>query len=223
MNVVITGTSRGIGLELARQALQRGDRVLAVARQPERSTGLQDLRRSFPKLLDIFTADLSYQESPGKINLAVAKWSHVDVLINNAGIFRNGESLRDFQESFQINAFMPLMVTRALLPMLKKSEYPRVVNVTSKMGSITDNASGGHYAYRASKCALNMIAKSMSLDYPWLNTVVVHPGWVKTDMGGSGAITPVPESANGIWTLALELKPEQTGKFFDFQGKELPW
>jgi NAD(P)-dependent dehydrogenase (short-subunit alcohol dehydrogenase family) len=224
MNVVITGASRGIGLELTRQALQRGDQVMAVARQPERSKPLQDLRRSHQRQLEIFTADLSYPESPGKILLGTERWmGHVDVLINNAGILKQGEVMRDFVESFQINAVMPFMVTRALVPLLKKSQAPRVVNITSKMGSIADNASGGYYAYRASKAALNMINKSISIDNPWLTSVVVHPGWVKTDMGGSGATLSVTESAQGIWALALELQPKQTGHFYDYQSKEIPW
>lgn len=97
------------------------------------------------------------------------------------------------------------------------------MNITSKMGSIADNASGGYYAYRASKTALNMINKSLSVDQPWLTSVVVHPGWVQTDMGGAQAPLPVTESAKGIWALALELRPEDSGRFLDYRGTEIPW
>ena len=95
--------------------------------------------------------------------------------------------------------------------------------MTSMMGSIADNTSGGSYAYRASKAALNMINKSLSVDNSWLTTVVVHPGWVKTDMGGAGAPVEPRASALGIWKLVRGLKMKDSGHFFDFHGKELPW
>lgn len=223
MNIVITGTSRGIGLEMAHQALDRGDQVLAVARLPERSRELQDLRRRYGRLIEIFTADFNYPETVSKVALVTERWSHVDMLINNAGVFRQGESLRDFNESFQINAVMPFMLAKSLLPALKKSSSPRVVQITSRMGSISDNKSGGYYVYRASKAALNMINKSMAADHPWLTTVVIHPGWVKTDMGGREALVEVQDSAAGILRIAREIQLKDSGKFFDYQGNEVPW
>lgn len=91
------------------------------------------------------------------------------------------------------------------------------------MGSIASNTSGSHYAYRASKAALNMISRSLSLDHDWLTSVVVHPGWAQTDMGGPQATVPVADSARGIWRLATGARRQDSGRFFDYQGTELTW
>ncbi|MGE0528608.1 MAG: SDR family oxidoreductase [Bdellovibrionales bacterium] len=219
MKVVITGTSRGIGAGLVERALADKHQVLAVARHPEESS----LTKLKSDLLTMVSADVTDPEAPDKIADAVQKWGRVDILINNAGIFRQGESCEDFQNSFLVNSIAPFLLTRRLLPYLKESEFPRVASITSLMGSVTDNSSGGYYAYRSSKAALNMITKSLSIDNPWLTAVVLHPGWVKTDMGGSAAPTSVEESTAGLWRIIDNLEPKQTGRFFDFRGKELPW
>jgi NAD(P)-dependent dehydrogenase (short-subunit alcohol dehydrogenase family) len=223
MRVVITGTSRGIGLELTKQALERGDHVLALARDPGGSAGLQKLAKEYPQLLSTAAIDVIDPELKPKLEAALKSWPHVDTLINNAGIFQQGTKREDFMKSFAVNSVAPFEIASAVLPWLKKSASARVVNVTSLMGSIDDNGSGGYYAYRASKSALNMINKSLSKDQPWLTTIVIHPGWVQTDMGGSGAPVGVPESAQGIWSVTQKLKPENSGQFFDFRGKQLPW
>lgn len=223
MNVVITGVSRGIGLELAKEALSKGDQVLAIARAPEESPGLTDLRRKFPKTLTVEAVDLSAPEADAKIASAAAAWPHVDVLINNAGIYREGEKIEDFLASFQVNSVVPFLVTKALLLKLRKASSPRVVQITSAMGSIADNTSGGSYAYRSSKAALNMINKCFAIENPWLTTIVIHPGWVKTDMGGQEALVEPEESVAGIWHVTRDLKPGDSGKFYDFRGKILAW
>lgn len=223
MNVVVTGSSRGIGLELTKQALQRGDKVLAAARDPQGSKELQKLQKEFPQLLFTATVDVEDPEAGAKILAAVKQWPQVDVLINNAGILTQGTKREDFLKSFTVNSIAPFEITTALLPMLKKSSSARVVHITSLMGSIDDNSSGGYYTYRASKSALNMINKSLSLDNSWLTTIVIHPGWVMTDMGGATAPVKVEESARGIWAVTQNLKSTNTGEFFDFRGNHLPW
>ena len=221
MNVVITGASRGIGLELTRQALDKGDQVLAAARDPKSSKGLTELEKKYSGKLKLLAVDVSSDGAAEQI--AEATGPSVDVLINNAGIYLKNDSAQDFAKSFQVNSVAPLFVTKALLPKLRKFAAPRVVQITSLMGSIDDNGSGGSYAYRASKAALNMLNKCLAIENPWLTTIVMHPGWVKTDMGGSAAPTETEASVAGIWRVTRELKNSDSGKFFDFRGKNLPW
>jgi NAD(P)-dependent dehydrogenase (short-subunit alcohol dehydrogenase family) len=222
MKVLITGVSRGIGLELARVALRAGHQVLAVARQPQASAALVELARGHAGQLQVMGADLRGAGSAAAIAAAVQDRG-LDVLLNNAGILLEGETREDFIESFMVNSVAPFEVTHALLPQLRKSANARVVHVTSKMGSIADNTAGGHYAYRASKAALNMVNRSIARDHDWLTAVVVHPGWVRTRMGGAEAPVQPEESARGIWNLVENLDRKSSGRFFDFQGRELPW
>jgi NAD(P)-dependent dehydrogenase (short-subunit alcohol dehydrogenase family) len=222
MKVLITGVSRGIGLELARVARGAGHQLLAVARQPKGSPALAELARSHAERFEVIAADLRDAGSAVAIAAAV-KDRGLDVLLNNAGILREGETREDFVQSFTVNAVAPFEVTRALLPQLRKSATARVVHVTSRMGSIADNTAGGHYAYRASKAALNMVNRSIARDHDWLTAVVVHPGWVRTRMGGAEAPVQPEESARGIWKLVENLDRKSSGRFFDFQGRELPW
>lgn len=223
MNVVITGASRGIGLELTRQLLEGGAHVLAVARQPKQSRGLLELANLFGERLRPVQADFIDGSATARVTQALEGWSRVDILINNAGILRQGITVDDFAQSFQVNTITPFLMTKALVPWLKKSAQPKVAQVTSLMGSISDNGSGGYYAYRASKAALNMLNKSLSLDLNWLTAIVVHPGWVKTDMGGAGAPVEPSDSARGILKVIAGCDRAQTGKFFSYNGNELPW
>ncbi len=224
MNILITGTSRGIGLELLKLALEKGHNIFAVGRKLESKPEILSLEKSYASKLSLISVDLANPEAPGQIASEVASnFESLDLLINNAGVMHKGEAEEDFLESFKINSVVPFLVTKALLPSLKKGTSPKVVQVTSLMGSIADNSSGGYYAYRASKSALNMINKSMAVDNPWLTTIVIHPGWVKTDMGGPQAPTSASESAQGIWKVQAELKPNDTAGYFDFRGKKLPW
>jgi NAD(P)-dependent dehydrogenase (short-subunit alcohol dehydrogenase family) len=223
MKVVITGTSRGIGLALARRVIEAGHELLAVARQPQQSPALMQLAGQHPDRLKLHAADLRDPQAAASIARAAGTRDAVDVLVNNAGILLPGDGPDDFAASFRINSVAPFEVTRALLPLLKASANPRAAHITSKMGSIADNKSGGHYAYRASKAALNAINRSLSLDHPWLAAVVIHPGWVKTDMGGEGAPVAPEDSAAGIWRLLEGLTRKDSGAFFDYQGNALPW
>lgn len=223
MKTVITGTSRGIGFELTKQALENGHQVMAFARNPQGSRQLMQLVKEYPKLLSVVAIDVAAEDAAEKIITALKSWAHVDTLINNAGIFAKETSRQDFLDSFVTNSVAPFEITMALLPWLKKSASAKVVNVTSLMGSIEDNSSGGYYAYRSSKTALNMINKSLSQDHKWLTTIVIHPGWVQTEMGGTGAPTPTEESARGIWKVTNDLSTSNSGGFFDFRGKQLPW
>jgi NAD(P)-dependent dehydrogenase (short-subunit alcohol dehydrogenase family) len=223
MKIVITGVSRGIGLELAREALQAGHEVLAVARHPEASEGLAALQREHGNRLQVLAVELTDAGAAGAIAAATAGWSAIDLLLNNAGIYRRTDTHEDFIATFAVNTIAPFELTQALLPRLRRSAHPRVVQVSSRMGSIADNSFGGSYSYRASKAALNMINMSLARDHDWLTAVVVHPGWVKTSLGGADAPVSVQESAQGLWRVVTGLKPQDSGRFVDFQGKEIPW
>jgi NAD(P)-dependent dehydrogenase (short-subunit alcohol dehydrogenase family) len=214
MNIVITGTSRGIGLELTKQAASKGHQILAVARNTEAVAGLK---------VKTLALDVRDAEAAAKIAAAVADWPHVDIVINNAGVYRQDRTAEDFLETYHVNCVAPYMISKALLPALKKAPSPKLVQITSKMGSIADNTSGGSYSYRSSKAALNMINKNFSIENEWLTAIVVHPGWVQTEMGGVGAPTPVTESAQGIWHLIHKAKSADSGEFFDYQGEAVPW
>lgn len=222
MQVVITGTSRGIGLELVRTALGHGHQVVAVARHSDGSQGLQQLLAEHPARLRLVAVDLRQPDAAQSIAAAL-EWNSLDVLVNNAGVLLEGTSREDFIDSFLVNSIAPFEVTRALLPLLERASSPRVLQLTSRMGSLGDNTSGGYYAYRASKAALNMITRSLARDHDWLAAAVVHPGWVQTAMGGEGAPVPAATSAAGIWRLAEGLDRRSSGRFFDYQGNELPW
>ncbi len=223
MNCIVTGASRGIGLELTKFALNQGHQVLAVVRSLASSPELQQLKSQYTLHLEICEADVTGPETPAKIASAVKHWPSVDLLINNAGIFEKEKTRAAMLSSFETNAIAPLFIAEAMLPLLQQAPAPKLVNITSKMGSIEDNTTGGYYSYRASKVALNMLNRSLALDNPWLISIVIHPGWVQTDMGGKAAPTSPKESAQGIWGVTEKLKSTDSGEFFDFKGEALPW
>ncbi len=225
MRIVITGANRGIGLELVRQCLARGDTVIATARNPSAATPLQALARAS---LTVVACDVGDDASVRAFAAKVT--GPVDALINNAGVMGSMTSLQDIdfedvQKTYSINALGPLRVTGALLPQLRQGSMKKVLHITSGMGSIGDNTSGGAYGYRMSKAALNMGARSMATDLrpEGIRVAVINPGWVKTDMGGDGAQIDVATSAAGILSQLEMLSAENSGEFLDFGGKRWPW
>jgi NAD(P)-dependent dehydrogenase (short-subunit alcohol dehydrogenase family) len=220
--VFITGISRGIGLALTKLALERGDHVIGVARNPEDSPELVKLQTMF-KELKVISLDLCQDDAAEKMISELTEVPVLDILINNAGVYEHGTSKQSFLKSFEVNSYVPFMVTEALLTKLKKSPFPKLVNISSVMGGITDNYSGDSYAYRSSKSALNMIHKCLSLEYDWLTCVAIHPGWVKTDMGGDGAQLLPKTSAIGIWDVISKIRLDDSGSFVDHKGHHLRW
>ena len=217
--VLITGANRGIGLELARQFAARGDRVTAAVRQS--SPALANLGVRVEAGIDVASAD-------GPRQLAERlSGATVDILINNAGVLSN-ESLEDLdldriRAQFEINALGPLRVTQALLPLLTAGS--KVAIVTSRMGSIADNTSGGMYGYRMSKAAVNMAGVSLAKDLAARNVAVVilHPGFVRTEMtGGAGHVEPA-EAAAGLVARIDALDLAGSGRFFHANGERLDW
>lgn len=229
MRAVVTGANRGIGLEFARQLLRRGDTVEATARRPDAAAELRALGEEGKGRLRIHPLDVSDDPSVRAFAEALGS-APVDLLINNAGVGAFGSALEDLDVQevlrlFNVNAVGALRVTRALLPNLRQGQHKRVANLTSRMGSIADNTSGGSYAYRMSKAALNMATKSMALDLAeeGISVVVLHPGWVQTDMGGGGALISPEESVSGMLRIIDRLGREDSGKFFHSNGQLLPW
>jgi NAD(P)-dependent dehydrogenase (short-subunit alcohol dehydrogenase family) len=228
---LITGASRGIGLEMVRQLLAAGETVIATCRNPEKAehlvtlsppeeTGKADLR--------VLALDV---EKPDSIVKAAdsLKNTTIDYLINNAGVLEGqhtGFTDLDFSSvlhSFKVNAVGPMQVTRAMLAMLQLSPKPVVVSITSKMSSIDDNKGGGYYAYRMSKSALNMFNMSLSRDFKSMICVVMHPGWVRTEMGGANAPLTTSDSVSGMIKVIKSLTAEDSGKFIDYRGEKIAW
>jgi NAD(P)-dependent dehydrogenase (short-subunit alcohol dehydrogenase family) len=220
MNVIITGANRGLGLALTKKALKEKNKVLAIYRS--HSEDLDLLFSEYPDLLILCQQDLK-SASFDKIIKSAHALTHIDLLFNNAGILKESLVVAAFQESFLVNAVAPFLLARELVPFFKKSPSPKVISLTSQMGSISDNSSGGYHPYRSSKAALNMLMKGFSIDHPDILSVMIHPGWVQTAMGGAGALISASHSAKNIWELVQQLGLEQTGKFYDYRGHEIGW
>lgn len=229
MQVFITGANRGIGLEFTRQLLERGDDVVATARRPDDADELQTLAGEYADQLEILRVDITDADTVAAASRHVDGRA-VDVLINNAGRLSRGGSPEDFdfdeiEADFEVNAVGTLRMVEAILPALRRSERAKIINITSKMGSIADNGSGGSYAYRMSKAALNMATRSLSRDLrsDSIVALVVHPGWVQTRMGGSNALITPTKSVTNMLELIDGAGAEDSGKFYEWNGKEVPW
>src|SRR6185436_15991553 len=226
MRFVVTGANRGIGLEFVKQLTARGEDVDATARDPEDAAELRALARPGVRLA-IHRLDVADDASVAAFAEELAP-GPVDVLINNAGVsgVKGGELIdpADVLRVLNVNAVGTLRVVRALLPRLREGKGRRIVNLTSKLGSIAE-ASGGRYAYRSSKAALNMVTKLLAEDLraEGFRTVGLHPGWVQTRMGGSAAPVPPDQSIQGMLRIIDSLTAEESGRAFDFQGQEIPW
>ncbi|QDF06411.1 SDR family oxidoreductase [Myxococcus xanthus] len=228
MNVVITGANRGIGLELVRQCRSRGDVVHAGVRAPVHAAELTGLIRGAGGRLHVHTLDVA---DPASVRaFAMGLPGPVHLLINNAGVRSRPDELSDLDgddltRTFQVNAVAALRVTVALLPQLRAAGGAKVANLSSNLGSIADNSWGGAYGYRMSKAALNMATRSLGHDLKedGILAFALSPGWVQTDMGGSEAPTAVDTSVAGLLAVLSRLRTEDSGGFFDFEGKCIPW
>ena len=223
MTVLVTGANRGIGLELARQLTEQGHTIIGTARKPAEAKELQALGAKVMQL------DVIDPESVAALAASLGD-QPIDLLINNAGT--GAQTPGSFQDTvfervkltFDVNSLGPMRVTQALLPNFLASKGKTVVHISSIMGSIANNR-GGYYGYRASKTALNMLNSSLALELAdqGVTSVVMHPGWVQTRMGGAGADITVDVSVAGMIAVIEGLEPGQTGRFYDYQGNELPW
>jgi NAD(P)-dependent dehydrogenase (short-subunit alcohol dehydrogenase family) len=218
-NAIVTGANRGIGLQLCRALKDRGYAITALCRRP--SDALVDLGIDIHENYDV-TDDESIDAFARTVESGT-----VDLLINNAGILE-GTTLEDLdvesvRRQFEVNALGPLRVTRSLLPAFK--EGAKIALVTSRMGSIADNDSGGSYGYRMSKAALNAAGMSLARDLHarGISVAILHPGYVKTDMTGQSGLIDTDESVAGLLQRIDELNLNNTGTFWHSNGEILPW
>ena len=229
-NILITGCNKGIGLELSKQYLADGWRVYATARRPDLADELNALQDSSDGLLSVHQLDVGdslqrQQLANELVNIPL------DILLNNAGIwgqmgsnFENTEEEK-WLEGFRINTIAPMQMMQLFANNVARSRQKIIANMSSKMGSIDDNGSGSSYVYRSSKAALNMVSKSASIDLQPLGitVVILHPGWVRTDMGGPHGEINTQQSAENMRKILSNLTAEDAGTFFDIDGSTIAW
>lgn len=225
--VLITGTNRGIGLEFAKQYAEQGWKVFACCRDPQHATALQALAKAHANI-HVLSLDVADFANIDALALQL-KNEKIDVLINNAGVYPdsslNNAEANDWLKAFKINSLAPLKMATAFSQHLANSRLKKLATLSSKMGSLDDNTSGGSYIYRSSKAAVNMIMKSLSIDLkPYgIAVVTLHPGWVLTDMGGSNALIDTKTSVTGLRYVIEHLSLNNTGQFIAYDGKSIHW
>lgn len=226
---MITGASRGIGLALTMELLRRGDSVVAAARDPWGGT-LGELAEAHPESLTPVELDVTSDDSVAAARQAL-EGRPLDVLVNNAGAYgprdRQSAAAMDFEawrHVFEVNVYGPLRVAQAFLPNLEAGSGRKIATISSRMGSIGSNPSGA-IAYRSSKAAVNMtmVAFGNAVRERQIAVLLFHPGWVRTDMGGSSADIPASESAAGLIATIDASGMAQTNSFRDWRGTTIPW
>lgn len=227
--ILITGANRGLGLELTRQYAYLGWEVLACCRDPDSAVELGQLASS-SELVTMMELDVTRPDQIERLAAAL-DGRPIEILLNNAGTY--GQSDAEFGntdpqrwlDAFAVNAVGPFKVMEALLPHVLAGRRKLVASMSSKMGSIADNASGGSYVYRSSKAALNMVMRSAAIDLRerGVTVALLHPGWVLTDMGGPNAEITVEESVRNLRRILDNLTLADSGGFFDIDGSVIPW
>lgn len=241
---VIQGASRGIGLELTRQLLERGDRVVATCRAPSRASALQELARHHDAL-DVVALDVEDEATiAAAFDSISARIDRIHLLMNVAGVLHDEhmapeKRLRDIdaaalERAFRVNALGPLLVMRHAAALIPRDEASVIANLSARVGSIEDNRLGGWYAYRASKAAQNQFTRTAAIEmkrrYPRLIVVALHPGTVATDLsepfrGGVPAdrLFSVERAARQLLAVVGALTPADSGGFFAWDGAAIPW
>ena len=225
--VFITGANRGLGLEFVKEFTENNYEVIATCRDLKSSRDLSSLAKSSSSI-NLHQLDVSNTKSIRDLANQLQD-KPIDILINNAGIYRSGifnsVNKDSWIESFITNTIGPYEVIEHFLPNVLQGHEKKVISITSKMGSIDDNTSGGSYIYRSSKTALNSMMRSLTHDLKSHNiaTMTLHPGWVRTDMGGPGGGIDVTESVSGMIQRIKDLSLQNTGQYIDYAGKLIKW
>ncbi|WP_237065737.1 SDR family oxidoreductase [Microbulbifer guangxiensis] len=227
--ILITGCNRGLGLELTRQFAADGWKVVATCRDLDRAEELKALERQYPKL-QVYTLDVTDYRQMAQLAERL-KDQPIDILLSNAGYYGPKGTLfgrvdRDeWRKVLEANTIAPYMLAETFCANVAASERKLIAVISSKVGSIADNASGGGYIYRTSKTAVNQVVKSLSVDLAerGITVIALHPGWVQTDMGGPNALISPEESVSGLKQVLLTTKSEKSGSFLNYDGSPIPW
>lgn len=225
--VFITGASRGLGLEFTRQMLSRGDTVFASCRDPQNANELHALKGD----LHVVTLDVSVPEQiESAYNEVRQHTDALDLLINNAGIGNGRDSLdsitfENVEHTMRVNTVAPVMIIQRFLDLLRRGTNPKIVNLSSELGSVEEKTYGGSYAYSMSKAALNMMTRTLANDLRGdrITAFVIDPGWTRTDMGGRSATYAVDDSVRGMLKVIDSANAKSSGRYWRFNGRELPW
>ena len=227
--ILVTGANRGLGIEFVEQYLNEGNDVIATYRNENSSIDLIEMgnERSNLKLHQL---DVSSNKSLNSFAENLGD-SPIDIFINNAGVYgpRNSSFGNVDEENWihaiKINAIAPILLTQLIIKNIRLGADKKLIYITSKMGSIDDNKGGGAYVYRSSKTALNAVVKSLSVDLEneGMTVALIHPGWVKTDMGGPNALIDKETSVRGMTEVISNLDISSTGNFYNYDGSIIPW
>lgn len=230
-SILITGSNRGLGLEWTRQYVQHDWRVYATCRYPDEADELQQLMFDYPNI-KIHRLDVTRPEEIAAV-AETLQYKSIDILLNNAGVYLEkfkhntlgNIDYSDWEETFSVNSLGAVRVTEAFTEHVARSEKRLVVAITSHMGSIAEIDYPGSYAYRSSKAALNAAMKGISLELKQhhVGVLLLHPGWVKTRMGGSDARLSTTESVNGMRAIIETFDISESGNFYRFDGSVIPW
>jgi len=231
--VFITGANRGLGLEFARQYLDDGWDVIATCRNTGEATALKALAGRSAGTLAVHGMAV---DDDGAITALATDLSGdlsgqaIDVLINNAGVMGPRQSFGELDsvawaEVLRTNVIAPLKVAEAFVGHVARSDQKKIVTVSSKMGSMADNTSGGSFIYRSSKAGVNAAMRSLSFEVApqGIASAILHPGWVRTDMGGPNGLIDATESVSGMRSVIAALDAEKSGRFWNYDGTEIPW
>ena len=229
-SILITGANRGLGLALTKQYAAHGWRVFACCRDVDAASQLNAVAAAAGENVTVHGLDVTDGASVAAL-AATLSGEAFDVLLNNAGVYLDktesfGEAkFDDWEETFRVNTCAPMRVAEAFVEQVARGERKQIVSISSVMGSQAENTDGGAYAYRASKAALNAVCRSLAavLRDRGVTVVVLHPGWVSTDMGGSDAPVIPAESAHGIRAVIDRLTAADSGRFLGYDGVEIPW
>ncbi len=225
--IFITGANRGIGLSLTEQYLELGHTVYATYRDQNSATSLITMSAQYPHLTCL---QLDVTDYPAVAELT-DKLDNIDILVNNAGYYGpkgyglGNTDVDEWRRVFEVNSIAPLKLVESILPNLAQSTVKKIACLSSKVGSMTENTSGGGYIYRSSKAALNSVVKSLSNDLTsqGFTVLALHPGWVQTEMGGPNALIDTSTSAKGLIQVIEQSGLESSGHFINYDGSAIAW